>query len=211
MKKNVFSKAIAVLASMTVLGAASMVSANAAGIAAGVVTVPYGTEGEVEIPLYPVDVESTGAQLTFAYDDALNFVEATGTLVAEGDTLIFANTTSTLNSESNPFGTLVFDVTGLEPGEYPITITGIQGLGDPDGNPAAEPWDAIAGAIVVEEAPDVPTDAPTEAPTDAPTEAATTAAPVAKASPKTGTAGVAVAVAGLVTAGATAVVLKKRH
>ena len=40
---------------------------------------------------------------------------------------------------------------------------------------------------------------------------ATTVAPKKTGSPKTGSAGVAVAVAGLVTAGATAVVLKKKH
>ena len=62
MKKNVFSRAIAVLASMTVLGAASMMSASAAGEGVKVadVTVPYGTtEATVGLSLIG-DIDSQG-------------------------------------------------------------------------------------------------------------------------------------------------------
>ena len=78
-------------------------------------------------------------------------------------------------------------------------------------------WDDVHD-LFEEETTEAPTEeATTEAPTAAPTEEATTAAATTAApkkttgSPKTGVTGVAVAVAGLVTAGATAVVLKKRH
>ena len=87
---------------------------------------------------------------------------------------------------------------------------------------AADPYETFSvysGTITVDipEAPtDAPTEAPTDAPTDAPTEAPTTAAPKATTvkksdSPKTGATGIALAAAGLVTAGAAAVVLKKKH
>ena len=84
-----------------------------------------------------------------------------------------------------------------------ITITSLDNGGAYVESPVAE-----AGSITIEAEP---TEEPTEAPAVTTAAPATTVAPKKTGSPKTGSAGVAVAVAGLVTAGATAVVLKKKH
>lgn len=223
MKKNVFSRAIAVLASMTVLGAASMMSASAAGEGVKVadVTVPYGTtEAKVGLSLIG-DIESQGAVLTVTYPEELTLVETlTGAMVT--DESVDGSVSATYvapNGLKTDFSTITFGLPeDAEAGtvyEIGLTITNLDNGGSYVEAPVAE-----AGSITIEAEPtEAPTEEPTEAPTEAPTAApavttaapATTVAPKKTGSPKTGSAGVAVAVAGLVTAGATAVVLKKKH
>lgn len=226
MKKNVFSRAIAVLASMTVLGAASMMSASAAGegIKVADVEVPFGsTEATVGLSLTG-DIDSQGCVITVSYPSDLTLVETlTGALVTDEsvDGQVSATFVAPTGMKTD-FSTITFglpETDGTEDVTYPvdITITSLDNGGSYVESPVAAGGSITVLAEEVEE-----TDAPTEAETDAPapateapapaTEApATTAKPASTGSPKTGTAGVAVAVAGLVTAGATAVVLKKKH
>ena len=220
MKKNVFSRAIAVLASMTVLGAASMMSASAAGEGVKVadVTVPYGTtEATVGLSLIG-DIDSQGAVLTVTYPEELTLVETlTGALVT--DESVAGSVSATYvdpNGLKTDFSSITFGIPAdAEAGtvyDIGITITSLDNGGAYVESPVAE-----AGSITIEaeptEAPAVTTAAPatTVAPAVTTAAPATTVAPKKTGSPKTGSAGVAVAVAGLVTAGATAVVLKKKH
>lgn len=218
MKKNVFSRAIAVLASMTVLGAASMLSASAApGIEIGKVTVVAGSgETSAKVPFYLTDVQSSGVSMYIEADSALTLVKAEGGVyvqeVTDDGLLGGVWGAGEPFSTDEPFTTITvtFDA-DIEPGEYPIKIQSFTEF-DNAGENLEDPV-VIEGAVVVEPAAtEATTEAPTEAPTAAPTTAApTTTTPKKGASPKTGSTGVAVAVAGLVTAGATAVVLKKKH
>ena len=208
---------------MTVLGAASMMSASAAGEGVKVadVTVPYGTtEATVGLSLIG-DIDSQGAVLTVTYPEELTLVETlTGALVT--DESVAGSVSATYvnpNGLKTDFSSITFGIPAdAEAGtvyDIGITITSLDNGGAYVESPVAE-----AGSITIEAEPtEEPTEEQTEEPTEEPTEApaVTTAAPattVAKkteGSPKTGSAGVAVAVAGLVTAGATAVVLKKKH
>ncbi|MGN1086984.1 MAG: cohesin domain-containing protein [Porcipelethomonas sp.] len=224
MKKNVFSRTIAVLASMTVLGAATMVTASAAGIQIASVE---GAAGEtVEMPISLVGIDSSmGCVVSVTYPEALEVSAALPGNMAAQDAASNGDGTATVAATFVAPAGLATDFTSMKfviPADaedgtvYDITL----GVDQLDNNGEfVEDAEALAGTITVVN----PTDAPTEEETDAPTEAetdapvvttaapATTAKPAATGSPKTGTAGVAVAVAGLVTAGATAVVLKKKH
>lgn len=230
--KNVFSKSIAVLASMAVLGAASMMSASAAGIQVGSATAAAGDT--VELPVSLVDCgTSMGCVVSITYPEALEVGTALpGNMAAQpaasnGDgTATVAATFVAPAGLSTDFTSMEFTVPAdAEDGTvYDITVAVDQF--DNDGEFVENP-DLIPGSITVANPTDEPTDEPTDAPTEeetaAPTEEETaapvvttaapktTAKPASTGSPKTGTAGVAVAVAGLVTAGATAVVLKKKH
>lgn len=221
MKKNVFSRAIAVLGSMAVLGAASMMSASAAaGIIGDSVEAQPGVT--VEVPFYMADANATGGELTFSVGAPLTITDL-GTASAS-EISADGSTASGVWFKGDPYGTakaftkITVDVAAdAEPGEYPINVSitsiAIDGVAYSEGT-------VTAGTVVIpDNEPDPtdppatdpePTDAPTAAPTAVVTTVATTKAPNT-GSPKTGTAGVAVAVAGLVTAGATAVVLKKKH
>ncbi len=224
MKKNVFSKAIAVLASMTVLGAASMMSASAAGegIAIGDVEVAYGTT-EVSVPVSLLGgVTSNGCEITIQCAAPLSIAELGSAMAFDGDSASgLSGVYASGGAMKTTFETLTVSIDAdAEPGVYPINLT-ITSL-DNNGEYVEAPV-ATSGSVTILEEETEATEATTEAPTAAETEAPATEAPVAAttvaattkaaaktASPKTGTAGVAVAVAGLVTAGATAVVLKKK-
>lgn len=217
MKKNVFSRAIAVLASMTVLGAATMITASAKGVTVGTVEVEQGAT-EAKVPVYLNDVTSTGGQFTYTASAPILKATTSVSLAFEGD--ITGDGYQCVYFSGNPYGETIDTLTveldpTAEPGSYPINIE-IELLDD-NGSPVADPV-AVNGAIVIKEAEVPATDAPTEAPTDAPTEApvVATKAPATTTkkpsnNPKMGDAGVVAAIAGLVTAGAAAVVLKKKH
>lgn len=234
MKKNVFSRAIAVLASMTVLGAASMMSASAAG--QGIMIegkeVPFGTtEATVSLsltgdfagaPKGAVITVTYPAELTAVPDDQDAFLK--GSLVEDASAGTVAATFVNAKGMKTNFSSMTFtlpETDGTEDVTYPIDIT-ITSLDDGTdtqtyvADPVATGGYIKVLAAEVEETTAAPTEAETEAEvtaaaTEAATTVVTTAKPASTGSPKTGSAGVAVAVAGLVTAGATAVVLKKKH
>ncbi len=229
MKKNVFSRTIAVLASMTVLGAASMLSASAAGIQ--IASVEGAAGDTVTMPISLVDISSSmGCVVSVTYPEALEVSQALPGNMAAQDAASNGDGTATVAATfvapaglSTDFTSMSFVIPAdAEDGTvYDITLA-VDQL-DNNGEFVENP-DAIGGTITVvnpTEAtePEPETEPETEPATEAETAApvvttaapATTAKPAATGSPKTGTAGVAVAVAGLVTAGATAVVLKKKH
>ena len=223
MKKNVFSRTIAVLASMTVLGAATMVTASAAGIQIASVE---GAAGEtVSMPISLVGIDSSmGCVVSVTYPEALEVATALPGNMAAQDAASNGDGTATVAATFVAPAGLATEFTSMsfvipadaEDGTvYDITL----GVDQLDNNGEfVEGAEALGGTITVvnpTEATEPATEPATEAETDAPVVTtaapATTAKPAATGSPKTGTAGVAVAVAGLVTAGATAVVLKKKH
>lgn len=223
MKKNVFSRTLAVLASTAVLGAASMMSASAAG--------EVFTIGSAEaVPGQTVQLTVSASanncleslDVLFGYDSALTASLAKGigdfsggSEIKEGSAVSFAGMTMLADGISDgPVITLEFTVPeDAEVGTvYDVVWDTINVAATLQDGEVTDTATFNPGTITVI-APETEAPTPTDAPTDAPTEAATTTttkAPTTGA-PKTGTAGVAVAVAGLVTAGATAVVLKKRH
>ena len=223
MKKNVFSRTLAVLASMTVLGAASMISASAEGESLAVSSAT-GKAGETVTIQISVacnnNFESLDTVLTWDAASGLTSSKATPigasgasdagegyvTAVIYGDSAIADGAVASIDftiPEDAEVGTV-----------YDINVEQVNTFAVFEGDDLAETVARSGGQIEVVEDP-------TEPDTTAPTEPDTTAAPTTTAakkvtaaaagSPKTGSAGVAVAVAGLVTAGATAVVLKKRH
>lgn len=223
MKKNVFSRTLAVLASMTVLGAASMISASAEGESLAVSSAT-GKAGETVTLQISVacnnNFESLDTVLTWDAASGLTSSKATPigasgasdagegyvTAVIYGDSAIADGAVASIDftiPEDAEVGTV-----------YDINVEQVNTFAVFEGDDLAETVARSGGQIEVVEDP-------TEPDTTAPTEPDTTAAPTTTAakkvtaaaagSPKTGSAGVAVAVAGLVTAGATAVVLKKRH
>lgn len=226
MKKNVFSRTIAVLASMTVLGAATMVTASAAGIQIASVE---GAAGEtVTMPISLVGIDSSmGCVVSVTYPEALEVSAALPNNMAAQDAASNGDGTATVAATFVAPAGLATEFTSMKfviPADaedgtvYDITL----GVDQLDNNGEfVEGAEALGGTITVvnpteatEPATEAETDAPvvtTAAPATTAKPAATTAKPAATGSPKTGTAGVAVAVAGLVTAGATAVVLKKKH
>lgn len=231
MKKNVFSRTFAVLASAAVLGAASMISASAAGeaISLGNVT---GQPGEtVSLPvIVSANDDCNSFDLLVAWDDAALTGTAATFSGCNGDSVLGEQMVSVVGYTSSKMtdGTVAsIDFTIPEDAEngtvYDVTISSLNSFSTVTDGDIADV--AVANGTITVEVPEETTEEETtEAPaetTEAPAEttaAATTAAPAATTvkkattgSPKTGTAGVAVAVAGLVTAGATAVVLKKRH
>lgn len=216
MKKNVFSRTLAVLASTVVLGAASMMSASAAGESL-TITSAEGKPGDtVAINIVAAaDNHNEALDAMIQFDEALTAVDVikgvdadyTVLSAADGNQITMACFTGLADGfPDGPIGTVEFTI----PKDAEVgTVYNIEWVEVNDFNVAGENVaDTVAqinGTITVVAAE---TDAPTDAPTEAPT--TTTKAPTTGA-PRTGTAGVAVAVAGLVTAGATAVVLKKRH
>jgi LPXTG-motif cell wall-anchored protein len=226
MKKNVFSRTLAVLASMTVLGAASMISASAEGESLSVSNAT-GTPGETVTVQVSVacnnNFESLDTVLTWE-DTALTAsmaVPSAGvsgasdagdgyvTVVAYGSAAIADGAIASIDftiPEDAEVGT-----------QYAINVEQVNTFAIFDGADIADTVPATGGVIeVVAPATEPePSEEPSEAPSESEAPAETTVADTTKAastgSPKTGSAGVAVAVAGLVTAGATAVVLKKRH
>lgn len=220
MKKNVFSRTLAVLASTVVLGAASMMSANAAGETATIGSAE-GTPGStvtINISLAAGNhIETVDGMIGF--DEALTPVSGikavntdfTVQSDTQGSQMTFVGFTSLENGvDDGALGAVDFQI----PDDAEIgTVYNVEWVEfnefDVNGADVAASTAQVNGTITVV-APE--TDAPTDAPTEAPTAAATTTTKApATGAPKTGTAGVAVAVAGLITAGATAVVLKKRH
>ena len=223
MKKNVFSRTLAVLASMTVLGAASMISASAEGESLAVSSAT-GKAGETVTIQISVacnnNFESLDTVLTWDAASGLTSSKATPigasgasdagegyvTAVVYGDSAIADGAVASIDftiPEDAEVGTV-----------YDINVEQVNTFAVMDGADLAETVPVSGGQIeVVADETEPETTAAPEETTAAPT--TTTAKKVAAApaagSPKTGSAGVAVAVAGLVTAGATAVVLKKRH
>lgn len=229
MKKNVFSRTLAVLASTAVLGAASMISASAAGEAISLSDV-VGQPGEtVTMPIaVSANNDCNSFDLLVAWDDATLTGSAATFSGCNGDTVLGDQMVSVVGYTSSTMAdgavaSINFTIPeDAEDGQvYNVTISSVTSFSTAtDGDVAVDSLSLSNGTITVEipeETTEAPTEAPTEeatteAPTAAPTEEATTAAPKkTTGSPKTGVTGVAVAVAGLVTAGATAVVLKKRH
>lgn len=229
MKKNVFSRTLAVLASMTVLGAASMISASAEGESLAVSSAT-GKAGETVTIQISVacnnNFESLDTVLTWDAASGLTSSKATPigasgasdagegyvTAVIYGDSAIADGAVASIDftiPEDAEVGTV-----------YDINVEQVNTFAIFEGEDIAETVPRSGGQIeVVADETEPETTAAPEETTAAPT--TTTAAPTTTAakkvtaaaagSPKTGSAGVAVAVAGLVTAGATAVVLKKRH
>lgn len=228
MKKNVFSRTLAVLASAAVLGAASMISASAAGeaISLGNVT---GQPGEtVSLPvIVSANDDCNSFDLLVAWDDAALTGTAATFSGCNGDSVLGDQMVSVVGYTSSKMtdGTVAsIDFTIPEDAEngtvYDVAISSLNSFSTVTDGDIADV--AVAGGTITVEVPEETTEEETtEAPEETTaaveetTEAATTAATTVKktttGSPKTGTAGVAVAVAGLVTAGATAVVLKKKH
>lgn len=228
MKKNVLTRTMAVLASMTVLGAASMMSAsagdqNALGVSSATVT-ELGVETvELTIDCESVNDDAAGYTATITWDEALEFVGVSGVGGAVATPSEVAGnsvdvTTFTTGAIVGASATLTFKL----PADYADKDSWTVDLACDEKYGAADPYETFSvysGTITVElpeEETDAPTEEPTDAPTDAATEAPTTAAPKATTvkksdSPKTGATGIALAAAGLVTAGAAAVVLKKKH
>lgn len=225
MKKNVFSRTLAVLASTAVLGAASMISASAAGEAISLSDV-VGQPGEtVTMPIaVSANNDCTSFDLLVAWDDATLTGSAATFSGCNGDTVLGDQMVSVVGYTSSTMAdgavaSINFTIPeDAEDGQvYNVTISSVTSFSTAtDGDVAVDSLSLSNGTITVE-IPEETTEETTEAPTAAPTEEATTAAATTAApkkttgSPKTGVTGVAVAVAGLVTAGATAVVLKKRH
>lgn len=223
MKKNVFSKAIAVLASMSVLGAASMMSASAAGLV--VETKSVTTDDAtvtLNISLDGID-SSMGCVAIVTYPSELVVTSALPGNMAAQDATDNGDGTSTVAATfvapaglATDFTSMTFEVPAVEEETFYEVSIAVDQL-DNNGEFVEAPVNTNGGftvtPAVVETEPttEEETDAPTDAPTEAPTEAPTTAAPKKEGSPKTSDAGVAVAVAGLVVAGATAVVLKKKN
>ena len=215
MKKNVFSRTLAVLASTAVLGAASMISASAAGEAISLSDV-VGQPGEtVTMPIaVSANNDCNSFDLLVAWDDATLTGSAATFSGCNGDTVLGDQMVSVVGYTSSTMAdgavaSINFTIPeDAEDGQvYNVTISSVTSFSTAtDGDVAVDSLSLSNGTITVEipeETTEAPTEeATTEAPTAAPTEEATTAA---------ATTGVAVAVAGLVTAGATAVVLKKRH
>ena len=222
MKKNVFSRTLAVLASMTVLGAASMISASAEGESLAVSSAT-GKAGETVTIQISVacnnNFESLDTVLTWDAASGLTSSKATPigasgasdagegyvTAVIYGDSAIADGAVASIDftiPEDAEVGTV-----------YDINVEQVNTFAVFEGDDLAETVARSGGQIeVVEDPTPEPTPEPTTTTTAAPTTTAAKKVTAAAAgSPKTGSAGVAVAVAGLVTAGATAVVLKKRH
>lgn len=229
MKKNVFSRTFAVLASAAVLGAASMISASAAGEAVSLGNVT-GQPGEtVSLPIaVSANNDCNSFDLLVAWEDAALTGTAATFSGCNGDSVLGDQMVSVIGYTSSKMtdGTVAsIDFTIPEDAEdgtvYDVTISSLNSFSTLTDGDIADV--AVSnGTITVEvpeetteeettEAPAETTEAPAETTAAATTAAATTAKKATTGSPKTGTAGVAVAVAGLVTAGATAVVLKKRH
>ncbi|MBE6844544.1 MAG: LPXTG cell wall anchor domain-containing protein [Ruminococcus sp.] len=224
MKKNVFSRTLAVLASTAVLGAASMMSASAATAATVSVSSAEATPGSTVT--LTVDV-ACGNDLE-AFDVVVTWDGSTG-LAATGKAKSVDPENWTVTSEyGDGFATVVcYGTDTLADGSFasiefqvpedaevgttyavqilPENITTVSSMTDGEVE-SVTPADGTITVVAPETGAPETTAAETTAAATTTTKATTKAA-----APKTGNAGVAVAVAGLVAAGATAVVLKKRH
>ncbi|MGN0614431.1 MAG: cohesin domain-containing protein [Porcipelethomonas sp.] len=219
MKKNVFSRTLAVLASTAVLGAASMMSANAAGESLSLSsaeaqpgeTVTLAVNVACNNNFESLDVVTTWDDTALTSGKAVMASGVSGasdagdgycTVVAYGSDAIPDGTVATIDftvpADATPGTVYTIDFSTVTT----FAIFGGEDLG------AAVP--TTAGTITVVDVPTDPVTDPTD-PTTQATDATTTVKAATTGAPKTGNAGVAVAVAGLVAAGATAVVLKKRH
>ncbi len=217
MKKNVFSRTLAVLASTAVLGAASMMSANAAGES---LTISSAEALPGETVTLSVDVacnnnfESldivTNFDAALTAEKAVAVAPASGasdagegyvTVVAYGSDAIADGSVATINF------TVPADAVAGD--EYVVEVVAVNTFAIFGGDDIAATVPVTNGVITVVEEETEPTTEETTA-EETTAEVTTTTAAAAEA-PKTGNNGVAVAVAGLVAAGAAAVVLKKRH
>ena len=221
--KNLISRTIAVLASSAILGAASMMTANAAGESLSL-TSAEGLAGETVTLSVVVacnnNFESLDTVLT--WDDtsllASQAVSAGAASVASdagpGYCTVVAYGSAAL--PDGPIANIDFTIpANAEPGTvYSINFTGNNTFAIFEGDDIAATVPTSGGTItVVEPATEAPTEEPTEAPTEEATEApeAETAAPAPVAAAKTGAADAALAVAGLVAAGTAAVVIKRKY
>lgn len=219
MKKNVFSRTLAVLASTAVLGAASMMSANAAGESISL-TSAEGLPGETVTLSVVVACNNNfeSSDVVVSFPEELTAQKAVAVTPCSGASDVGAGyvTVVSYGSDAIPDGAIAtIDFTIPEDAVagtvYDVTFSEVKTYAIFGGDDIYETVAANAGTITVAEATTEPTEPePTDAPV-ATTAAATTTKAPEKQAPKTGNAGVAVAVAGLVAAGATAVVLKKRH
>jgi len=220
MKKNVFSRTLAVLASTVVLGAASMMSANAAGETLTLASVE-GKAGETVMVDVVVGCRNNfeSLDMVVSYDTALTAAAATPAGGTAGASNVFGDGTLSVVAYGSapvadgtvaqiPFTIPADAVAGTV---YNVEIATVNMFAECD-NPDdyTETVAKVNGTITVAAEPTDPTVPDTTAAETTAAATTTTAAP-ATGAPKTGNAGVAVAVAGLVAAGATAVVLKKRH
>lgn len=233
MKKNILTKTFAVLASTAILGATSMLSANAAGATVSVSSAEATPGQTVTLSVMVDSANLDSVDALVSYDAALNGTAATLAAGVSGDSATDGSNTSiaVFSGSALPNGEIAtIDFTVPEDAEVGSTYTiglSLNTVGQAD--PAEDITDsstAVAGTITVIDIPTEPstpeeTTVPTEETTVAETVAETTAAETkaettaaaatTTAAPKTGAAGVAVAVAGLVTAGTAAVVIKKKH
>lgn len=234
MKKNVFSKSLAVIASAAVLSVAGALSASAAG-EAYVIGDASGKAGEtVTVQVSVAGGGLTAMGSTFSYPAELTFVSGEKAATESGASVDVSGGSGAVDilgyaDAAAPIKSAVANVSFTIPADaeagttYTLEWTRVDELviNDADVSTTAA---LTAGTITViaDETP-APTEAPTEAPkteapkTEAPSEApkteaatTTTAKPKKTASPKTGSKGVAVAFAGLAAAAATAVVVKSR-
>ncbi|MBQ8435658.1 MAG: LPXTG cell wall anchor domain-containing protein [Oscillospiraceae bacterium] len=226
MKKNVFSRTLAVLASTAVLGAASMMTASAAP--AGSITV-IGGEGKAG--------DTVSVLLNIGCGNQLEGIDAVvtwdDTALTAGEGAFAVNKETVMSEVGEGYATVVAygsgaiadgDIVQIDftiPADaevgttYNIEVSTLNTFTYLDADEMSNEIDPASVAltpgtitVVADE-----TEAPetTAAETTAAATTTTTAKAAATGAPKTGNAGVAVAVAGLVAAGATAVVLKKRH
>ena len=217
MKKNVFSRTLAVLASTAVLGAASMMSASADGESLSLTSATAQPGETVTLSVVVAcnnNFESLNAVVN--WDDtaltAAKAVAANGTSVASDAGAGYCTVVAYGSDAIADGAVATIDFTVPEDAEvgtvYNVNFGGVTTFAIFGGEDLEANVPTSGGTIEVVAAPTEPTET-TAADTTA--EATTTKAPEKGDAPKTGVAGVAVAVAGLVTAGAAAVVLKKRH
>lgn len=221
MKKNVFSRTLAVLASTAVLGAASMISANAAGESIGLTSVE-GQPGETVTMELVVACNNNfeSSDVVLSYDTALTAENAVAVAPVSGASEAGDGTISVISysTDAVPDGTIAtinFTIPeDAEVGtEYAVDFDAVNVYAIFGGDDIAETVPTSGGTITVVAAPTDPTDPVTD-PTDPTTTTAEVTTTTAKkgAAPKTGdNAVVGFAAAGLVAAGAAAVVLKKKN
>ena len=219
MKKNVFSRTLAVLASTAVLGAASMMSASADGESLSLTSATAQPGETVTLSVVVAcnnNFESLNAVVN--WDDtaltAAKAVAANGTSVASDAGAGYCTVVAYGSDAIADGAVATIDFTVPEDAEvgtvYNVSFGGVTTFAIFGGEDLEANVPTSGGTIEVVAAPTEPTET-TATPEETTTAAETTKAPAKSDAPKTGVAGVAVAVAGLVTAGAAAVVLKKRH
>lgn len=221
MKKNVFSRTLAVLASTAVLGAASMISANAEGESISLTSVEGQPGQTVTLDLVVAcNNNFESSDVVLSYDTALTANNAVAVSPVSGASEAGDGTISVISysTDAVPDGTIAtIDFTIPEDAEvgttYAVTFDTVNVYAIYGGDDIAETVATNGGTITVVAAPTDPTDPVTD-PTDPTTTTAEVTTTTAKkgAAPKTGdNAVVGFAAAGLVAAGAAAVVLKKKN